>query len=160
VPIPFYFATFFYFTTYHALSNAILRRITTGYRADGWRRLYLVSAVFVLSYFTAFMETLTISNYPDYSFEDRFMAYTVGSAFYGIYFLVSFPAFFRLDESPGTELSMYQSVFDACGAGMIVLTLLDVVRLCLQVPLVIGGRAVECKNCTSSPEGGWWVVKA
>jgi hypothetical protein len=43
----------------------------------------------------AFMETLTISAYPDYSFEDRDMAYKLGSAFYGIYFVVSFPMFYR-----------------------------------------------------------------
>ena len=45
--------------------------------------------------FAAFMETLTISAYPDYSFSDRNMVYTLGSAFYGIYFIVSFPMFYR-----------------------------------------------------------------
>ena len=28
----------------------------------------------------------------------RYQAYTLGSAFYGIYFLVSYPMFFSLDE--------------------------------------------------------------
>lgn len=42
----------------------------------------------VMSYATAFTETLTISSFPYYSFEDRDMAYVVGSAFYGIYFIV------------------------------------------------------------------------
>ena len=37
------------------------------------------------------METLTISHFPYYTFEDQAMAYTVGSAFYGLYFIVSFP---------------------------------------------------------------------
>jgi hypothetical protein len=35
---------------------------------------------------------------------DRHMAYTIGSAFYGIYFIVSFPMFLRLDEPKSTDL--------------------------------------------------------
>jgi len=50
-----------------------------------------------LSYFTAFMETLTISSFPYYSFEDRVVAYVWGSAFYGVYFVVSFPGFYYFD---------------------------------------------------------------
>ncbi len=53
------------------------------------------TAVLGFAYFTAFMETLSISSFPYYAFEDRFMAYTLGSAFYGIYFIVSFPVFYR-----------------------------------------------------------------
>ena len=59
-----------------------------------------VGLVLAMSYATAFMETLTISNFPYYDFEDRAMAYTVGSAFYGLYFVVSFPVYYALDE-PG-----------------------------------------------------------
>ena len=82
--------------------------------------------------------------YPDpvphcLSFEDRGMAYTVGSAFYGIYFLVSFPAFFRLDEFPEGCLSLYQTVMDSLGAGMLILIMLDMVRLGLGIPLTISG---------------------
>ena len=50
------------------------------------------------------METLTISHFPYYDFEDRHMAYTLGSAFYGIYFLVSFPVYYALDEPGNTPL--------------------------------------------------------
>ena len=42
----------------------------------------------LMSYVVAFMETMTISGFPYYAFENRSMAYSVGSAFYGIYFLV------------------------------------------------------------------------
>ena len=52
-----------------------------------------------MSYAVAFMETLTIAHFPYYDFEDRDMAYTVGSAFYGLYFVVSFPVYFALDEA-------------------------------------------------------------
>lgn len=139
VPLPLYFATFFYFSTYHILSNVLLRRVCTGYAPNIFRSIFLVCLVVVLSYFTAFTETLTISSFPYYSFENPFMAMTVGSAFYGIYFLVSFPAFFRLDEWEGARLSLYQTGMDSLGAGMLILILLDAVRLCLAIPLTIKG---------------------
>lgn len=54
--------------------------------------------IFLLSYGTAYAETLTIAHYPYYTFVDRDRMYTVGSLFYAIYFFVSFPMFFRMDE--------------------------------------------------------------
>lgn len=96
------------------------------------------------------METLTISSFPYYSFKDRFMAYTLGSAFYGIYFIVSFPVFYRIDEKHvmstkvGVKVveptSFYSVVMEAMGAGMIVLILLDICRLAVNIPLNISGR--------------------
>jgi len=91
VPLALTFATHFYFTTYHTFSNLMLRKIETTWRPSSARAVFTAASVVAFAYFTAFMETFTISAYPDYSFEDRFMAYTVGSAFYGIYFIVSFP---------------------------------------------------------------------
>merc|ERR1711862_674735 len=72
---------------------------------SGWKRsLLFITVVLVLSYTTAFMETLTISSFPYYSFEDRNMAYTAGSAFYGIYFIVSFPMFYVFDDNVDRDL--------------------------------------------------------
>lgn len=106
----------------------------------------LIWLVMSLSYSVAFMETFTISHFPYYDFEDRHMAYTVGSAFYGIYFLVSFPAYFALDE-PGVPPLEGQGLlgvaFTAHGAGMMVLMLLDFARLAVGRPLTIGGVAFE-----------------
>lgn len=142
VPIALYFATHFYFSTYHALSNALLRRVDTTYRDGPTRTALRVGVVVVLSYFTAFMETLTISNYPYYDFEDRNMAYTVGSAFYGIYFLVSFPMFYEfdphVDDKQREAATLWDTFVHSCGCGMIVLTCLDLVRLWVGVPLVVG----------------------
>jgi len=36
--------------------------------------------------------------FPYYAFVDKSRMYTVGSLFYAIYFFVSFPMFFRVDE--------------------------------------------------------------
>lgn len=142
VPIAMYLATHFYFSTYHFFSNALLRKVVTTYQKGMVRNLLFVAVIVVFSYFTAFMETLTISSYPYYSFEDRNMAFTYGSAFYGIYFLVSFPAFFtfdrEIDKSHGKTVTVLDTVVSSCGYGMIIMFLLDFVRLHLDIPLTVG----------------------
>jgi cycloeucalenol cycloisomerase len=148
VPIALFFATHFYFVTYHTFSNIILRRIETRYLPGCARTVFFWTAVLAFSYFTAFMETLTISSFPYYSFQDRFMAYTLGSAFYGIYFIVSFPMFYRVDEKVGQHLegavvqphSLHQTVFESLGTCMLVLILLDACRLALGIEFTMGGQ--------------------
>ena len=125
------------FQFYHALSNAVLRRVRTGYKAGWGRWVFQAALVVVLSYTTAFMESLTICGFPFYRFEDRDTAYTLGSAFYGIYFIVSFPAFLRVDEDPRRPFTLAQTCTEALAAGMAVLCLLDAVRLWLGVPLFV-----------------------
>ena len=142
VPIAMYLATHFYFSTYHFFSNALLRKIVTTYQQGMARNALFVGLIVVFSYFMAFTETLTISSYPYYSFEDRNMAYKVGSAFYGIYFLVSFPAFFafdqEIDKDQGKTVTILDTVVSSCGYGMIIMLILDFVRLYLGIPLVVG----------------------
>ena len=143
VPVAMYLATHFYFSTYHFFSNAMLRKIVTTYESGPARTLLFATAVLGFAYFTAFMETLTISSYPYYSFEDRDMAYKVGSCFYGIYFIVSFPAFFTFDDeidlqSPTRRMvSIWDTVVESCGYGMIILILLDLVRISLGITLTM-----------------------
>lgn len=139
VPLCLFFATHFYFSSYHVLSNALLRKVATRYNAGAARFSFSVLVVLCLSYATAFMETFTIAGFPYYSFEDRTMAYTVGSAFYGIYFIYSFPMFFLLDEPGQPKKNLYATVVDACGAGMLILLTLDAVRLWLGIDLVVPG---------------------
>lgn len=142
VPIAMYFAAYFYFVTYHTISNMILRKIETRYK-EGWvRTIFFWGVVLAFSYFTAFMESLTISSFPYYSFADKDMAYKVGSAFYGIYFIVSFPMFYRVDKSANDKYTMYRTIMDAFAAGMIVMCLLDFVRLQLGIPLTFSGKFV------------------
>lgn len=146
VPIAMFFATHFYFSTYHLFSNMLLRYVSTAYAPSKRRTALFVGVVVVFSYFTAFMETLTISAYPYYSFRDRNMAYTVGSAFYGIYFLVSFPALYYFDSGVdhSQPLSIYETLVSACGHGMMILSLLDFVRLWLDIPLIVGDASSLC----------------
>eukprot|EP00606_Chrysophyceae_sp_TOSAG23-5_P000939 GSChrysophyteH2.ASY1.ANO1.1262.1 assembled CDS len=113
-------------------------------------RLNNVPILVSFSYFTAFMETLTISSYEHYGFNvDRATIYYLGSAFYGLYFIVSYPAFYRMDEYVNTKgdkpHTIYSVVMEALGSGMLVLLLLDFCRLAMGVQLTIPGLAF-CQN--------------
>jgi len=146
-----YFATHFYFVSYHTISNLILRKIETRYKEGLARSILFWTAVISFSYFTAFMETLTISSFEHYGFKvDLARVMVIGSAFYGIYFMVSFPVFFRIDEKVNVAIgalphTLFQTVMEVSGAGMIVLLLLDFCRLALGVELHIPGLAI-CTN--------------
>jgi len=135
VPISMYLMTHAYFMFYHVLSNAALRRIRTGYVNNAARFVFECAAVGAMAYTTAFMESLTICGFPYYDFADRHMAYTLGSAFYGIYFLVSFPMFLRVDED--ASMPMSQVFWESMGSGMAVLCLLDFVRVYLRIPFIM-----------------------
>lgn len=153
VPIALYFAAHFYFVTYHTLSNCLLRKVESTFAKGFMRTLLFWMVVIAFSYFTAFIETLSISSFPYYSFANRDLAYTLGSAFYGIYFLISFPVFFNVDEgvfeangkviaNNGRENkphTIMQTVLEVCGASMIVLCLLDFCRLACNIELTITG---------------------
>lgn len=138
VPIPMYFATHFYFTFYHTLSNCALRKVYSTYRPCTTRTLFVVTLVLAMSYITAFMETFTISGFPCYGFEDRHLVYTLGSAFYALYFVVSFPMFYRMDEdAEAPPHTAFQTTVEALASGMAVLCLLDFVRVALGQDLTI-----------------------
>ena len=56
--------------------------------------------------------------------------YRTGSLFYAIYFFVSFPMFFRMDEDPrAPPYSLWRTALDALAAGMLVTCLLDFWRI-------------------------------
>ena len=61
--------------------------------------------------------------------QDRARMYTIGSLFYAIYFFVSFPAFYVMDEFPRHKWSLARAASDALAAGMLVTILLDFWRL-------------------------------
>lgn len=72
----------------YVIPSPLLVQVITSFEADAARTYTLAVMIGVMSYATAFAETLTISGFPYYEFKDRDMAYVVGSAFYGIYFIV------------------------------------------------------------------------
>lgn len=132
VPITLYFMTHAYFCLYHALGNVLIRRVRNAVKTTGPRAQIIAEAVlvFCLAYVTAYGETLTIAHFPYYIFKDRDAMYRIGSLFYAIYFFVSFPMFYRMDELPRQKgYSLWRVVVDSLAAGMMVTCLLDFWRL-------------------------------
>jgi cycloeucalenol cycloisomerase len=59
-----FFATHFYFSSYHVFANLFLRRVLSGFQPGAARAALFAYTVVALSYATAFMETLTIAHFP------------------------------------------------------------------------------------------------
>jgi len=138
VPVCMYFATHFYFTFYHAVSNKLFRFVTQNYIDDAWRLVFMVVLVINFAYFTAFLETFSISNFPHYTFENRQTVYTIGSLFYALYLVVSFPMYFRLDNhAAGKQHTLFEACLESLASFMMILILLDAVRLGLGIPFVM-----------------------
>jgi len=133
VPIMLYFITHAYFMSYHAFTSAILRRCWTGdFYLKSTRFIQIlisISIVFLLAYITAFLETFSIASVPYYHFEDRNIMYLVGSAFYGIYFYVSFPMFYLLDEEKDESWTIEYTAIHSLASCMAVSIILDIWRL-------------------------------
>ncbi|KJE95634.1 cyclopropyl isomerase [Capsaspora owczarzaki ATCC 30864] len=136
VPVCMYLLTHPYFCSYHSVTTQILRAIR--YKTPAiWRTGVLCAAITGIAYITAFMETYTISGFPHYTYPDWTLMLTVGSAFYAMLFLATFPLFARLDEcslfdpieTPSRASPLSQTMLDAFAAAMIAFCLFDVWRL-------------------------------
>ena len=137
VPIPMFFATHFYFCFYHAIGNCVIRRIVTGFTPSIQKNMFLGLAVLCMSYTTAFMETLTIAGYKCYEFDNFHHAATVGSLFYAIYFIVSFPMFYYFSNQTPDSTSWFGCIVQSLATSMCVLCMLDFVRVWLGQDLVV-----------------------
>ena len=61
--------------------------------------------------------------------QDKTKMYTVGSLFYAIYFFVSFPVYFWMDEKVRSNWSLGRAALEALASGMLVTIILDFWRL-------------------------------
>src|SRR5258708_4250256 len=96
------------------LSLPFIQRYTTK------ATIYVSILVFILSYITAFMEAYTIQKFEYYVIPDRYAMYLYGSIFYAIYFWISFPMFYRLDERPNERWTVSKTMIDVFACCMIV----------------------------------------
>eukprot|EP01119_Soliformovum_irregulare_P003327 TRINITY_DN1372_c0_g3_i1.p1 TRINITY_DN1372_c0_g3~~TRINITY_DN1372_c0_g3_i1.p1 ORF type:complete len:306 (-),score=69.50 TRINITY_DN1372_c0_g3_i1:35-928(-) len=133
VPFCLYLVTHAYFTSYHTVTTIILRRF---YRRIStfnlnFQLVMTVGMVFILAYITAFMEAFTISSVPYYNYPDATKMYVIGSAFYGIYFYVSFPMFYHVDEKRTDNWTLGYTTIHSFAACMMVTTILDFWRIIL-----------------------------
>ena len=71
------------------------------------------------------------SDMPCACVQDRSKMYSVGSFFYAIYFFVSFPMFFLLDEDARRRSTVWDAAKEALAASMAVTILLDLWRISL-----------------------------
>ncbi|PWZ16974.1 Cycloeucalenol cycloisomerase [Zea mays] len=83
-----------------------------------------------------------MNNFPYYEFVDRDIMYKVGSLFYAIYFIVSFPMFSRIDEKD-EKWSLSRVAVDSLGAAMLVTIILDLWRIFLG-PIVPVPESRQC----------------
>ncbi|KAE9604276.1 putative cycloeucalenol cycloisomerase [Lupinus albus] len=137
------------FLFYHVASNMTLRRLRH-FIADMPEKVQWAAEaawILALSYFVAYLETLAISSFPYYEFVDRDSMYKVGSLFYAIYFIVSFPMFIRIDEKPRDKWDLARVAIDALGAAMLVTILLDLWRIFL-------GPIVPISDVKQCPQAG------
>jgi len=130
VPFCLYLISHSYFLLYHTLANLLQRRF---WNAVGNQMTLTLAGmagglVFAMAYTTALMEVWTIENFPYYSYPNRHDMFVYGSVFYAIYFIVSYPMFFRMDEGD-KKWSLSRAIIEAFAAGMIVTILLDAWRL-------------------------------
>ncbi|XP_031258667.1 cycloeucalenol cycloisomerase-like [Pistacia vera] len=145
VPHTTFLLTHVCFLFYHVASNLTLRRIrhSVADLPDKIRWAVEAGWILALAYFIAYLETLAISNFPYYEFVDRASMYKVGSLFYAIYFIVSFPMFLRIDEKPSDLWDLPRVAVDALGAAMLVTIILDLWRIFLG-PIVPLPEAKQC----------------
>ncbi|CAJ2644434.1 cycloeucalenol cycloisomerase isoform X2 [Trifolium pratense] len=147
VPHTTFLLTHVCFLFYHVASNMTLRRLRH-FLADTPEKIRWAAEaawILALAYFIAYLETLAISNFPYYEFVDRDSMYKVGSLFYAIYFIVSFPMFLRIDEKPGNKWDLPRVAVDALGAAMLVTIILDLWRIFLG-PIVPVSDAKQCSQ--------------
>lgn len=128
VPVCMYLITHCYFVGYFTVSNILLRKwwlIVNG------NLVLWYAAVLLLSWFTAFAETVTIASYPYYHFQDWSKMLTAGTVFYALDFVTSFPFYYQLDEEVGRKKTLQQTVLESLANCMMVTLLLDFWRLFL-----------------------------
>jgi cycloeucalenol cycloisomerase len=133
IPLGMYLNAIAFFVVYHSCSVVLMRRVRT-LSLDAppiVRSLLWVITVAAASYFFAWAETYFYVASTDLSknnvwYVDLPRMLSIGSACYALYFIVSFPNVYRLDEDAGGERwSLYRTVMEAAAVSMLIMLLLD-----------------------------------
>lgn len=115
-----YFLTQIYFQTYFTLSSMVIRRFALHHKNRVVRWFLIGAITLALSWLAAYAETITIESVPYYSFVDRDQMYSVGVWFYALYFIVGFPFYILMDETPEDDWTLGYVVTNALGAAQLV----------------------------------------
>ncbi len=130
IPLGMYFNAIAFFIIYHTAAVVVMRRIrtmTSSFSAPvKWGSWVVIVGLAAL--FFAFMETFLYIQ-PDAAanvwYVDKQRMLEVGSFCYALYFIVSFPNVYRLDEPPGQSWSISRCCIEAGFASMVILFLID-----------------------------------
>jgi len=135
VPPGMYLNSIAFFIVYHTAAVVLMRRIRS--MAEGWGRamkpLAWVVIVAATALFFAWAETyfyITDDAAANVWYVDLERMLKWGSIYYAMYFIVSFPNVFRLDEEQ-RDWSLSRTVLEACAVSAISLLLLDLWALIL-----------------------------
>jgi cycloeucalenol cycloisomerase len=131
VPVGMYLNTLAFFIVYHTMAVVCMRRVR--HRTLAWsravRRAAWVAIVVATALFFAWAETffyITDDAAANVWYVDVPAMLRFGSLFYAMYFLVSFPSVYRLDEDPQAPAwTLSRTVIEASFVGIASMTLLD-----------------------------------
>lgn len=134
VPFALYLITHSYFLLYHCVASicirAFWRKVSPYSKKIRWA--LCVGLYIFMGYVTAVVEVATIASFPYYTYPDSYRMWVIGSGFYGIYFLISYPYFTLIDDdvSHGARRWTLMEVFvESLAYGMITTMMLDAWRL-------------------------------
>ena len=131
IPVGMYLNSVAFFIVYHTAAVVGMRRVRamTASWGDGAQRLGWIAIVAAAALFFAWAETffyITEDAAANVWYVDVPAMLKYGSLFYAIYFVVSFPNVYRLDESPDEPVwSLSRCVVEASFVAMTTLMLLE-----------------------------------
>jgi cycloeucalenol cycloisomerase len=130
IPLGIYLNTMAFFTIYHNAACVVMRRVKsmTISFSPAMKWVSWVVIVAAASYFFAYAETFfyiqpAVANTVYYLDKARMLA--IGTYCYMLYFIVSFPNVYRLDEPPGEKWSLSRCAIEASFVSMLTLLLID-----------------------------------
>lgn len=131
IPPSMYLNAIAFFIVYHSCSVVIMRRVRTltPNASPLLRKLLWALTVAVTAFFFAWAETffyVTDGIKQHVWYVDMARMLSIGSVCYMLYFLVSFPNVYRMDEdAQGERWSLYRCAMEASAVSMVILFLLD-----------------------------------
>ncbi len=137
VPVSMFLCTHPYFMTYHVLVSPFLRVVKARLQEYKLKSCLFAAVIVCVAFSTAFIETWTISGFPYYTYPDFYSMLTKGSLFYSIFFMVTYPWFFQIDEDLRSPLwSIKRVTVEALAAMMTVLLCADLTKLVIQSKII------------------------
>lgn len=136
------------FITYHTLAVRIVQWLDPLYPAppSASARVYHLGVLWLFGYVTAYIEAWSIAAFPHYSYPDKEAMLSIGSAFYSLLFVVTYPMYVELHRAhaAGEKWTLWRICCHALGASMLVLVLYESWRLTI-------GRISPLVNDTACP---------